>query len=164
MSITLPAHPLNTADFAAYGNVLELSRRNGQPINAGTSQRMDLPSELTLTQRGGAPVLAVFRARAQSPEGPWTLMERHRLGSQTFVPLGSTRCVVLVALGEQLPDPATFAAFQVSGAQGFTLKPDTWHHPLIAIDDGDFLVLERQGAEEDCEIVQLPAPIRLQLG
>lgn len=163
MSITLPARPLNASDFALYGDVLELSRRNGQPINAGTSQRMDLPSELNLSQQGGAPVLAVFRAQAQAPEGPWDMMERHQLGSQTFVPLAGARCVVLVALGEQAPDRATFAAFQVSGVQGFTLKPGTWHHPLIAIDDGDFLVLERQGAEADCEVMQLPAPVRLQL-
>ncbi len=164
MSITLTARTLNATDFAAYGEVLALSERLGTTINAGTSQRMDLPSGLSLHQDGGAPVLAVFQACAQAPDGPWNLMERHRLGTQTFVPLAGARCVVLVANGEQAPDLTTLAAFQVSGDQGFTLHAGTWHHPLIALDDGAFLVLERQGAEVDCELIHLPNPVRLQMG
>jgi ureidoglycolate lyase len=163
MPLTLPAHHLNAADFAAYGEVLALSDGHGLPINAGTSQRIDLPSKLDLHQQAGQPVLAVFRARAQDTQGPWQLLERHRLGTQTFVPLAGARCVVLVALGHDAPDPATLAAFQVAGDQGFTLHAGTWHHPLIARDDGDFLVLERQGAEVDCEVVQLAIPVSLQL-
>ena len=50
------------------------------------------------------------------------LLERHRLGTQTFIPLAGARCVVLVARGEHAPDPATLAAFAVDGAQGFTLR------------------------------------------
>lgn len=161
--INLPATALNSADFAAYGAVLDLSSLGGRSINAGTSQRIDLPGPLDLHQRGGQPVLAVFRARTQALQGPWTLLERHRLGTQTFVPLAGARCVVLVALGQDAPDPATLAAFQVEGHQGFTLHAGTWHHPLIARDGGDFLVLERQGAEVDCEVVQLAVPVRLQL-
>lgn len=164
MSITLTARPLNATDFAAYGDVLALSDRKGQPINAGTSQRIDLPSTLNLHQQGGAPVLAVFQAHAQAPEGPWVLLERHSLGTQTFMPLAGVRCVVLVALGRDTPDITTLAAFQVSGDQGFTLHAGTWHHPLIAIDDGAFLVLERQGAEVDCEVVHLSVPVSLLLG
>jgi ureidoglycolate lyase len=163
MHTTLTAHPLTAARFAAYGEVLELSDGHGLPINAGTSQRIDLQSKLNLHQQAGQPVLAVFRARAQAPQGPWTLLERHRLGSQTFVPLAGARCVVLVALGDDAPDPSTLAAFLVEGDQGFTLHAGTWHHPLIARDDGDFLVLERQGAEVDCEVVQLAVPVSLQL-
>ena len=38
---------------------------------------------------------------------------------------------------------------------------DTWHHPLIALEAGDFLVLERSGAAVDCELAQLADPVRL---
>lgn len=161
MTNTLTARPMNATAFAAYGDVLALSDRNGQPINAGTSQRIDLPSGLNLHQQGGGPVLAVFQARAQAPDGTWAMLERHCLGSQTFVPLAGARCVVLVALGRDTPDTTTLAAFQVAGDQGFTLHAGTWHHPLIALDDGAFLVLERQGAEVDCEVVHLAVPVSL---
>jgi len=103
----------------------------------------------------------VFRARAQALAGPWRLLERHRLGTQTFIPLAGARCVVLVARGQTAPDLATLAAFAVHGAQGFTLHADTWHHGLIALDAGDFVVIERRGDTVDCEFAELAQPVTL---
>ncbi|MFM8769573.1 MAG: ureidoglycolate lyase, partial [Rubrivivax sp.] len=82
-------------------------------INGGTSQRWDMPGGLHLQAEGGEPCVAIFRAQAQALTGPWRLLERHRLGTQTFIPLGGARCVVLVARGESAPDAATLAAFAV---------------------------------------------------
>jgi ureidoglycolate lyase len=60
-----------------------------------------------------------------------------------------------------VPEPATLAAFAVDGAQGFTLHADTWHHGLIALDAGDFVVIERRAAEVDCEFAELALPVTL---
>lgn len=93
-------------------------------------------------------------------------MERHALGTQTFIPLGGVRCVVLVALGGDRPDPATLAAFRVGGGQGITLRAGIWHHGLLALDQGDFVVLERSGEPGtlDCEIAHLAEPVAITLG
>ena len=105
----------------------------------------------------------MFRAQAASLPFTATLMERHRLGSQTFVPLRGTVFAVLVALGAKAPDPASFAAFLVDGDCGITLRRGTWHHPLIALMAGDFVVLERAAAGQvDCEIVQLAQAVLLE--
>lgn len=152
---------LETEAFKAFGHVLNLGASGTRPINAGTSQRLDLPGPLALHAEDGEPVLAVFRAQAQAVQGPWHLLERHRLGSQTFVPLAGARCVVLVALGTDSPDLSTLAAFTVAGDQGITLHPGTWHHPLISLDDGNYLVIERAGRAVDCDVVQLDTPVRL---
>jgi ureidoglycolate lyase len=120
-----------------------------------------MPGGLDLHAHGGQPCVAVFRARAQALAGPWRLLERHRLGTQTFIPLAGARCVVLVARGQTAPDLATLAAFAVHGAQGFTLHADTWHHGLIALDAGDFVVIERCAAEVDCEFAELALPVTL---
>lgn len=159
--LMLDPQSLNQATFAPYGQVISGASGSGRPINHGSSQRVDMPGALALHADGGQPVLAVFRARAQAPQGPWRELERHRLGSQSFIPLQGARCIVLVAMGEHAPDPATLAAFVVDGAQGFTLNAGTWHHPLIALDDGDFVVLERQGLEVDCEVQHLAEPVVL---
>jgi ureidoglycolate lyase len=161
MTRNVSIQPLQTEAFKAYGVVLNLGDSATRMINAGTSQRLDLPGPLALYTEGGQPVLAVFRARAQAPEGPWHMLERHRLGSQTFVPLAGARCVALVALGCNSPDLSTLAAFAVEGNQGITLHPGTWHHPLLARDDGDFLVIERAGDVVDCDVVQLEIPVHL---
>lgn len=157
----LPLQDLDATAFAPYGEVLELAQGAARGINAGTSLRRELPSSLQLARGGGRPALATFQAQAQPLAGPWNLLERHVQGSQTFVPLQADRWVVLVACGADRPDPATLAAFAASPHQGITLAPGTWHHPLIALDAGLFLVIERGAEAEDCEVVQLPVPVRL---
>ena len=168
----LQVQPLSAAAFAPYGEVIGIpaagvpgaGRADGlsvRAINGGTSQRWDMPGALQLHAQGGEPCVAVFRAQAQALVGPWRLLERHRLGTQTFIPMAGARCVVLVARGEAVPDPATLAAFAVDGAQGFTLHADTWHHGLIALEAGDFVVIERRAAEVDCEFANLALPVTL---
>jgi ureidoglycolate lyase len=160
-SPSLPIHPLTMDAFAPYGEVLCWAGGAGQAINSGTSQRVDLLAGLALWSEQGRPALAVFRAQARAVEGPWQTLERHRLGSQTFVPLTGARCVALVALGGDTPDASTLAAFLVTGQQGITLRPGVWHHPLIALDAGDFLVIERTAAAVDCEECVLPHAVAL---
>ncbi|MEI6028313.1 MAG: ureidoglycolate lyase [Betaproteobacteria bacterium] len=174
-AVELELQPLSAAAFAPYGEVIGVPAARahatagtgdaGGPgvraINGGTSQRWDMPGSLQLHTQEGEPCVAVFRAQAQALGGPWHLLERHRLGTQTFIPLAGARCVVLVARGEAAPEPATLAAFAVDGAQGFTLHADTWHHGLIALDAGDFVVIERRAAEVDCEFAKLAEPVTL---
>ena len=157
----LACQPLTPHAFSPYGEVLNLFAPAQQTISEGTSGRLDLPGGLDLAGDQGQAVLAVFHALAQNPAGPCHMLERHQLGSQTFVPLTGARCRLLVALGHDQPDLRTLRCFEVTGQQGFTLHKGTWHHPLMALDNGAFLVLERQGSTEDCEIHSLPVSVRL---
>jgi len=159
--IVLPVAPITAGAFGPYGWLAEGGDADGRPINDGTSRRIDGAGRLSLSAEGGAPALAMFRAEARDPRGPWRTLERHRLGTQTFVPLGGVRCVMLVAAGEARPDPSTLAAFVVSGAQAVTLHAGTWHHGLIAIDSGDFVVVERTAVEVDCEFAELAEGVML---
>jgi ureidoglycolate lyase len=159
--IVLPVAPITASAFAPYGWVTAGDDAEGRPVNDGTSRRVDGAGRLALDAEGGTPALAVFRAAARDPRGPWQTLERHRLGTQTFVPLGGVRCVMLVAIGEARPAPATLAAFVVSGRQAVTLHAGTWHHGLIAVDSGDFVVVERMAATVDCEFAQLAEAVTL---
>lgn len=161
--IVLQARPITVQGFAPYGWLAAADDEGGRFINDGTSRRVDGVGELALTAEGGAPCLAVFRARARDPRGPWQTLERHRLGSQTFVPLGGVRCVVLVATGDVRPEPESLAAFVVSGRQAVTLRAGIWHHGLIALESGDFVVVERAAAQVDCDLAELPDPVTLVL-
>ena len=165
--------PLTPEAFAAYGVVIDADAAlaggaRGRPINHGSSLRLDVPGALDLQGQGGEGVLAVFRASARPVHGPWSELERHALGSQTFIQLRGVRCVLLVALGDAAPDPARLAAFDVAGHQAFSLNAGTWHHGLIAWEDGDFVVIERQGPMQadgsrplDCDIAHLAEPVVL---
>lgn len=157
----LVARPLGTTAFAPYGQVVE-SAVTGRWINDGNAWR----SEAGEPAFGGHAALAVFRARARDAAGPWHELERHQLGTQSFLPMGAARCVLLVALGNNRPDPATLAAFVSGTGQGWTLAPGTWHHALIVLDDVDVAVLERRApdGEVDCDIARLDDPVTIALG
>lgn len=159
----LTAEPLTKAAFAPYGDIVSSAGQAGRAINAGTSMRVEMP-EPDVLGHDGRPSLSVFRASAVRL--PFTIreLERHRLGSQTFLPLGGTPFVVVVALGAAAPDLATLAAFRIDGSAGITFRRDVWHHPLLALADGDFAVIERRGAVIDCEVVDLDGTFVLQDG
>jgi ureidoglycolate lyase len=157
----LAVRPLEAAAFAPYGTVVE-SARDGRWINEGNAWRSEA-GRLDLEAEGGHAVLAVFRARGRAAAGPWHELERHRLGTQSFLPLGPGRCVLLVACGDAAPEPASLAAFVTRPGQGWTLAAGTWHHGLIVLEDTDVAVVERQGPEPDCDIVHLAEPVTLVL-
>ena len=160
---TLRALPITAQNFAPYGWLLSADGQAGRAINEGNSQRVDGTGALQLSAEAGLPCLAIFRAQARCPQGPWRVLERHRLGSQSFVPLCGARYLVLVATGADAPHAHSLAAFVVAGHQAVTLHPGTWHHGLIALDGGDFVVLERSAKQVDCDCVELAEPVSLSL-
>lgn len=156
---------LTAAAFAPYGRVLQVPAdgAGGHPINAGTTVRHELLADAQLTAEAGRPVLSISRAQARMLPMALTGMERHVLGSQSFIPLGAPRRLVLV-VARPGPAPqglADLAAFVSNGAQGVWLAPGTWHHPLLALDAGDFLVIERRSSAVDCDEVPLQPPVWL---
>jgi ureidoglycolate lyase len=157
----LRALPVTREAFAPLGWVIDAPDAVGVAINGGSSQRIDGLTELAFDAEGGKPCLAIFKAKARDPAGPWVELERHCLGTQTFIPLNGVPYVVLVALGAAKPDASTLRAFTVSGQQGITLRAGTWHHGLLALSDGDFVVLERSADAVDCELAQLLEPVSI---
>lgn len=154
----LVPRPITAEAFAPYGDLVTSAGRDGRSINAGTSVRVEMPEPDVLGD-GGRPSLSVFRARAVRLPFELRELERHRLGSQTFLPLGGRPFVVVVALGAGAPEPATLAAFRVDGDCGVTFRRGVWHHPLLALEKGDFAVIERHGIDVDCEVVGVPGGV-----
>jgi len=158
----LLAQPLTTPAFAPYGTVIEAPAGDGRPINGGNARRFDLLGDLQLDAEGGRPMLALFRAQARHFPHEVTEMERHALGSQAFVPLGERRFVIVVARAGDAPvSHGDLAAFVTDGHQGVVLAPGTWHHALLAVDAGDFVVIERAAGTVDCDVCALRTPARV---
>ena len=154
----LIAQPLTVAGFAPYGTVIAVAddSAGGRLINNGTTRRFDLIDDMQLSADAGRPMLAMFRAEARSFPHAVTELERHALGSQTFVPMGGERrFVIVVARAGEAPTTDALAAFVTNGRQGITLAPGTWHHALLAIDAGDFVVIERSAATVDCVVCEV---------
>lgn len=90
------------------------------------------------------------------------MMERHPLGSQAFVPLAAVaRYAIVVAPAGEF-DPTRMRAFLAQGWQGVNYAKGVWHHPLLALDAvSDFVVIDRGGAQPNCDEIALDAHRRL---
>jgi len=156
----LPVLPLTSEAFAPCGQVISAaSAMQCYTINEGTALRFHDLARIDTTRDGGRPVLSLFRASPRPLPLQVKLMERHRLGSQAFVPLGTQRFLVLVAPPGPAPTAAALRCFMAAPGQGVNFDAGTWHHPLIALDGGgDFLVIDRVAADgaPDCDEVTLP--------
>ena len=138
--------------FAPFGAVIDAAAaRKVFAINQGTTQRYHALATVELD--GGQAAISLARAQPFALPLTLSMLERHPLGSQAFIPLHGTRWVVVVA---DSPD-ATPRAFLADRGQGVQYHRGTWHHPLIALDQGgDFLIVDRVGAGDNCEEVRLP--------
>jgi ureidoglycolate lyase len=154
----IASRPLTPEAYAPYGSVIAAGIGAGKPANQGTARRFDHLVELENLRTGATPNVCVFRSTPWMERPiPIRLLEKHPLSTQVFVPMNATRFLVVVALGEDLPDLSTLAGFVATGAQGISYRPGVWHHPLIALDaETDFAcVVFEDGGSGDCQTVHL---------
>jgi ureidoglycolate lyase len=152
-AVILPVEPLSRAAFAPFGDVIEAAAAaNTYAINAGTTTRFHDLATIDTARGDGRTLLSLFRAQPRALPFAITMLERHPLGSQAFVPLSQRPYLVVVA-----EDPAaTPRAFLATEGQGVNYRAGTWHHPLLALDAvSDFLVIDRGGPGSNCDEVEL---------
>jgi ureidoglycolate lyase len=150
--IVLRAQPLTSDAFAAFGDVIEASLNESEAMNEARFERFD---DLCTVDMGEDGPVAISIARCRAPtQLPIRVdrMERHPLGSQAFIPLQTCRMLIVVGPPGEGIDAADLRAFVTRPRQGFNYHRGTWHMPLIGFADGDqFLVIDRGGAEANCE-------------
>ncbi|WP_039852167.1 ureidoglycolate lyase [Hylemonella gracilis] len=161
--VPLSPLPLTAPAFEPFGVVIQPPGGPGRVINAGSARRFELAPDLQLHALDGRASLSLFRAQARSFPQTLTVLERHALGSQSFIPLGVRRFVIVVATAGAFPRAQDLRAFVTDGMQGVMLAPGVWHHALLAVDAGDFAVIERAADAVDCEESTLPQPVLLSL-
>ncbi len=144
------AVPLTAAAFAAYGDVIEATGAPSFGFNGGMADRYH---DLARTEVLGDGRLGVSIATARPYALPLelTLVERHPLGSQAFVPLGPDPFLVVVA-EDRDGKPGKPAAFLTRSGQGVNYLRNTWHGVLTPLHRAaPFLVVDRIGSGPNLE-------------
>jgi len=149
---TLTPTPLTKADFAPFGDVIEIADSEHFTINNGTTERFHDLAAVDVVEAGGRPLLSIFRGQPREYPLAIEMMERHPLASQAFVPLTDRPFLVVVGEPGVTPDPERLRAFITDGSQGVNYRRGVWHHPLLVIgEEADFLVVDRGGPGENCD-------------
>jgi ureidoglycolate lyase len=142
---TLNVEPLTPERFLPFGEVIEARDAVRQMhINQGFATRFHDLARVDVGQ--GKVLINIFRALPRTLPMQLQVMERHPLGSQTFVAMAEVPFLVVVAPPTQALAVADIRCFRAEAGQGVNYGKGVWHHPLIAIGRGsDFLVIDRGG-------------------
>jgi ureidoglycolate lyase len=150
--VELIAHPLVTDAFLPFGEVLEAPAEPGQRFFSST---------LANLRAGASPNLRIVNRPPTALPLRANLLERHEFSSQTFLPLEVGRVLIVVAphAAEGGPDVKRAQAFLASARQGFTYRPNTWHHGLTVLDQPARLAVFMwcDGTAADEQFVSVPA-------
>jgi ureidoglycolate lyase len=84
------------------------------------------------------------------------------LGSQSFVPLSGRPYLVAVAPAGAF-DVAKVRLFRAEGHQGVHYRKGVWHHFLLVLDEGDFLVVDRAGPGNNLDEIELEPSDQIQV-
>jgi ureidoglycolate lyase len=145
--------------FAAFGEVITKEGAHHYPINDGTTERFHDLASIDVCDGNGKPLVSLFQGKPRQFPLKVTTMERHPLGSQTFIPLSKNPYLVLVAPRGEF-SPLGLTAFLAQAGQGINYAKGVWHHALITLYEvSDFVVIDRGGPGLNCEEVHLGEPV-----
>ncbi len=151
----LQVQPLSVEAFKPFGDVIQANDAAKHfSINQGYAERYDRLALVDANDLGGQAGISIFRAKARPMPIELSVLEKHPLGSQAFMPMSGHAYLVVVAPGGDAPEIDKAQCFLASSTQGVNYAKGTWHHPLLALHDGDFLVVDRSGAKGDMNCVE----------
>lgn len=158
MAALIRAEPLTAAAFAPFGDVIEARGAADLMINAGRCARHHDLAALDFGPEGRAGISVFVSEPVRLPHAV-DLVERHPLGSQSFLPLSEAPFLVVVApdVGDR---PGPPRGFVTAPGQGVSYRRGTWHGVLTPLDAPQrFAVVDRIGPGENCEIHRYAPPI-----
>lgn len=128
---TIAAAALTAAAFAPYGDVIEIAGEPTTMINRGRCGRYNDLARLDFAATGQAGI-SLFHSQPITLPLELDLMERHPLGSQSFIPMSGHPYLVAVA-HDSGGKPADIHAFVARPDQGVNYHRNTWHAVLMPI-------------------------------
>lgn len=152
--------PLTAEAFAPFGAVIEAKGDPSFMINDGAVGRFHALAKVEVAAPG-KPAISVFRAKRQNWPVQLTVMERHPLGSQAFMPLEARDWLVVVADTSDAPTAEQLRVFHARGDQGVQYARGVWHHPLVILAaQQDFLIVDRviEGGDDPLNLEEVILP------
>lgn len=151
MGNQLKIEALTKAAFAPFGDVIETKDATLKMINGGTTERFHDLMKIDVADQNGHAIVSIFRGQPSDFPIEIKMVERHPLGSQAFIPMGKFPFLVVVAEDKD-GAPATPRVFKAEAGQGVNYAKNTWHHPLLSLQNiCDFIVIDRSGEGDNCQ-------------
>ena len=158
MSRTIAAEALTAEAFAPFGDVIEAKGAPSFQINGGMCDRFHDLARMEFTGPAARVNISVGFGRPYALPLALSLVERHPLGSQAFVPMTEDPFLVIVAADEN-GTPGRPRAFLTAPGQGVNYLRNTWHGVLTPLGRAaNFLIVDRAGEGVNLEEYTYPEP------
>lgn len=154
--------PLTRERFAPFGDVIESSHVEAAAMNDARFERFN---DLCSIDVGDGRIAVSITTSRVATKLPYlvSMVERHPLGSQAFVPLSPCRMIFVVAPAAETVDEESLVAFVSNGHQGINYARGTWHMPLLAFETGQrYLIIDRVADRPNCDVHELENPVLLE--
>ena len=149
---SITAEPLTGAAFAPFGSVIDTETVAPRPMNGGMARRFHDLAAIEVAGEGGRAVIGLVEAEAYPLPLRLSLVERHPLGSQAFVPLSAAPFLIVVCPDEGGRPGRPRAFVTTRPFQGICYARGTWHGVLTPFGARqDFVVIDRGGSGVNLE-------------
>lgn len=156
--LTIKLESLTSEAFAPFGDVVEIEGAKHFSINRGTVERYHDLANVDTSAQDGRTLVSIVCCNEPATL-PYTLpfVERHLLGSQSFIPMDNTPIVVAVAEAGEPPASGNLRAFISNGQQGINYHKGVWHMPMLFLNaDQRMIVVDRGGPGDNCDEHHFP--------
>jgi ureidoglycolate lyase len=164
MARIVVAQPLNREAFAPFGEVIEIGGNRHFPINGGKAERYHALAAADATGQNAQVLISTVRSAPYELPLRLTMVERHPLGSQAFIPL-QPRPFIVVVCHDEGGRPGMPHAFLAGPAQGVNYPRNSWHGVLTPIGEPqDFAIVDRGGDGVNLEEFYFDEPYEVRVG
>ena len=139
-------------NFSKFGQLISTKDLKSENINSDTTKSFYDLVDIEILGENNQCRINFFKAKKRQFPLEINMLENHPLSSQSFIPLQNTSFIVVVAPISKIPDLKFLEAFKVPSEEGVNFKPKVWHFPLIAIEDSNFLTIDKKDSKNNLEI------------
>ena len=143
---------INKENFLQYGQLISTKDIKSENINSNTTKSFYDLVDIEILGENNQCRVNIFKAEKRQFPLEIDMLENHPFSSQSFIPLQKTSFIVVVAPISNIPNLNSIEAFLVPSEEGINFKPKIWHFPLIAIEDSDFLTIDKKDSLNNLEI------------
>ena len=132
-------------NFSVFGDLISTYNSKSISINSGYAKRFNCSTNIDVSRYNGKILTSIFTAKKRAFPMQIDMMEKHPLGSQTFIPMKETTFLCFVSSPGEKPEINKIKSFVIPPGMGINYKAGIWHFPLISTENMNFFILERKG-------------------